>query len=352
MLYQRKNPHGGDLYTRPIRFDFSANTNPFGTPESVKQAVRNSVDLLHQYPDPYCGELVQAISKYEDLSEDYILCGNGAADLIFAFCQALKPKKALELAPTFSEYSAALESVGCQIERYTLKENLDFCLDCDFLSVLENENWDCVFLCNPNNPTGQTIANELLEQIAQLCRKNNIFLFLDECFQDLCDKSAQYSMKHCLSDNSNVFILKAFTKSYGMAALRLGYGLCGNKKLLEAMSCAVQSWNISLPAQKAGIEALKEQDFLEKTNALIAREKCLIKAELEKLGFRVIDSKANYLLFQAFDGLKQILLEQGIQIRACGNYYGLSSDWFRIAIKAPNENSALLQALREVMKER
>ena len=351
MLYQSKNPHGGDLYSRPIRLDFSANTNPFGTPDSVKQALLDCADLLHQYPDPYCRELVAAIADFEALPKEQILCGNGAADLIFAFCQAVKPKRALELAPTFSEYSAAMDSVGCQVERYALREDEDFTLTEDFLLYLQQGQWDVLFLCNPNNPTGQTIPSELLEKIADLCHKKGIWLFLDECFQDLTDETAAYSMKHRLSENSSLFILKAFTKSYGMAALRLGYGLCGNTELLAAMSRSVQSWNVSLPAQKAGIAALNEEDFLRRTREMIQQERTWLKEQLTQLDCRVIPSQANYLFFHSEDNLYEELLKQGIQIRNCSNYHGLSKGWYRAAVKLHQQNQELIEALR-IIKER
>ena len=88
MLYQTVNPHGGDLYSHPVRLDFSANTNLFGTPESVCRAVMESAQLLNQYPDPYCRELIDALSEFEQVPRDYILCGCGAAELIFSFCAA------------------------------------------------------------------------------------------------------------------------------------------------------------------------------------------------------------------------------------------------------------------------
>ena len=89
MLYHVQNPHGGEVYSHPVSQDFSANINPLGTPEAVQQAVINSLPLLFQYPDPYCRELVAAIARHEGVNEDTILCGNGAAELIFALCSAL-----------------------------------------------------------------------------------------------------------------------------------------------------------------------------------------------------------------------------------------------------------------------
>lgn len=120
MLYQMKNQHGGDIYGGGIMLDYSANTNPLGTPPGVLAAITQALPQLHRYPDPYCRTLVKAIADFERVQESYILCGNGAADLIYAYCAAVKPRIAIELAPTFAEYTLGLERVGYGVERYPL----------------------------------------------------------------------------------------------------------------------------------------------------------------------------------------------------------------------------------------
>ena len=187
MLYNTSNPHGGDLYSRPIRLDFSANINPFGTPQAVKDAVARSAELLLHYPDPYCRELVEAIAGFEGVPREKILCGNGAAELIFSYCTALKPEKAMVLSPCFSEYETALNTVDCRVEHYLLREDDGFALTEDFLNTLSRWDGEVLMLCNPNNPTGRMIEPALLEKIALLCGEKKIRLFVDECFLDLTD---------------------------------------------------------------------------------------------------------------------------------------------------------------------
>lgn len=138
MLYDTQNPHGGDLYSRKILLDFSANINPYGTPQAVKEAVAESVESLRCYPDPYCRKLVRAIGDFEGVAESRVFCGNGAAELIFSCCIALRPQKALVLSPCFSEYETALKVFGAQVEHYLLKEQEDFALTEAFLPVLKN----------------------------------------------------------------------------------------------------------------------------------------------------------------------------------------------------------------------
>ena len=346
MLYQTQNPHGGDIYGTEVLLDFSANTNPFGTPKGVLDAICGALPDIHRYPDPYCRRLVQTIADFEGVPKEYILCGNGAADLIYSYCEAVRPKLAVELAPTFSEYALGLERIACKVERYYLRQENEFELGADFLPYLTEIKPDAVFLCNPNNPTGKTIAPSLLEKILTFCTSNGIRLFVDECFLDLSDCSE--SMKAFLAEHPNLFILKAFTKSYGMAGIRLGYCLCSNYALLERMSKAVQPWNVSSLAQAAGIAALQEQAFLRKTNELVALERQWLKKQLESLGFWVCPSSANYLLFKGSACLHAKLKEKKIAIRNCDNYYGLGQGWYRIAVRLHEENEALIRAIKEV----
>ena len=209
-----KHIHGGDVYKYDHCLDFSANCNPLGTPQSVKQAIIDSVEDLSDYPRVGCGPLKDAIADYEHTKKEYLICGNGAADLIFSLSRALNPKKALLPAPTFAEYEQALVSVGCEISRYYLKEENDFCIQKDDPDVLKREKPDIIFLCNPNNPTGITIPQDLLEEILETCAMQGIFMVVDECFLDFVKDSEKHTLKGKLEKYPGLFILKAFTKRY------------------------------------------------------------------------------------------------------------------------------------------
>ena len=349
MLYGLTNPHGGDIYGGSVTLDFSANTNPYGTPAGVLDAVKAALPEMHRYPDPYCRSLVDAIAEFEGVDKHFILCGSGAAELIYAYCAAARPKTALELAPTFSEYALGLARVGCAVKRYYLTPANDFRLDEHFLYHLEDTTPEAVFLCNPNNPTGALIPPELLKKILDFCKEAQIKLFIDECFLDLSDDGI--SMKTYLQDYPNLFLLKAFTKSYGMAGIRLGYCLCADAQLLTAMAREVQPWNVSSLAQAAGVAALKEEAFLKETKKLIQKERPWLQTKLEAFGFRVCPSYANYLLFQGPVDLHRKLKEQGIAIRNCDNYPGLTSGWYRIAVRRHEENEKLISAIGGVLGE-
>ena len=350
MLYKRENPHGGDIYGREVRLDFSVNTNPLGPPPGVVQAVRESAGDLERYPDPCCRELVRALADYEGVPEGRILCGCGAAELIFSYCAALRPASALELAPTFSEYAAALRSWGCRVESFALAEEEGFALTEAFLDAVRRTGCEAVFLCTPNNPTGQVADPDLLREICCVCQQRGLRLFVDECFLELSDAGQAASLAGWLEDFPGLFLLKAFTKSYAMAGLRLGYCLCGDGALLEAMGRLTQPWNVSVPAQAAGLAALGEAAYLERARALIRRERPWLAAGLAELGLAVCPSQANYLLLKSGVEIAGPLLERGILVRSCSNYGGLGPGWYRVAVRQPEENRALLSALADVLR--
>ncbi len=342
--------HGGDVYSYDVDFDFSANINPLGMPESVRRAVEQSIADCVNYPDPYCRELTAGIAKKENVKEQNILCGNGAADLIFRFVLAKRPKKALILAPSFSEYEGALAVGNCEVYYYTLSNQNGFRLTEEFLNEI-TEQIDVVILCNPNNPTGRLIEMSLLEKIAQKCHDTNTFLFLDECFLDFMSEGEQRSMKKHISHNSNLLILKAFTKMYAIPGLRLGYCICSDTNLIEKMRASSQSWAVSIPAQAAGVAALKENDFVQKTVSLIREEQQYIASELRSMGILCYPPSANYIFFKEEQGIYERLLKKGILIRSCHNYPGLCHGYFRIAVKSHEQNIMLINAMKEVIKE-
>ena len=183
----KKHVHGGDVYHYRNCVDFSANCNPLGTPESVKAAARESMERIHEYPQVGYQPLKEAIGKYEQVDPGWVICGNGAAEVIFSVCRAGKPKRALVTGPTFAEYEQALQSVGCEVEHFWLEEEEDFQVEKDFLKALRPE-LDIVFLCNPNNPTGVLTEKDLLMEILKQCRE------LDTCksiYQKVCYARSQ-----------------------------------------------------------------------------------------------------------------------------------------------------------------
>lgn len=347
--------HGGDWAGYEARYgtkplDFSANVSPLGLPEGVRAAVIGSLDGAADYPDPLCRALRRAVAEAEGVTPDEVLCGAGAADLIYRAVLAKRPRRALVTAPAFAEYEQALALARCETARYVLDEADGFLLGRDFPDWI-GPGTDIVFLCQPNNPTGRTIPRALLTAAAERCRAVNALLVVDECFRGFLDEPDAFTVKELLGEYQNLLILNAFTKLYAMAGLRLGYCLCGDAALLDAMGRAGQPWAVSGPAQAAGIAALREDGYVQAVRALIAGERPWLAAELARLGFRVIPGEANYLLFFSAAPLLEPLRRRGILLRDCGNYRGLSHGWYRTAVRTHEENQHLIQALGEVLKE-
>lgn len=343
--------HGGDIYSTKPKIDLSANINPLGMPQSVIDAVKMSLNQCHNYPDPLCRELTLALSVSEGINKDWIICGNGAADIIFRLVYAVKPTKALILAPTFAEYEQALIAERCSLVYHKLKYEDKFMVTENLLEDI-NENIDMLFICNPNNPTGQIVPKDLMVKILNKCREKGVLLIVDECFNDFLEEPEENTMRDYIESYDNLFILKAFTKMYAMAGLRLGYGMCSNKKIRDGIFQCGQPWSVSIPAQAAGIQALKESDYPEKTRAFIRKEKEYLTRELNRLHIEVIGSKANYIFFKA-DGMKNLkddLQKRGILIRSCSNYHELTGDYYRIAIKTYEESTIFIRELEEIIQ--
>lgn len=342
--------HGGDIYTYENVLDFSANINPLGTPAAVIEAACSGVRASANYPDPLCRELITAIAGQEQVKKEQIICGNGAADLIFALCVALKPKKALLIAPSFYEYEQALRAVDCEIRYHYLKEEDGFHLREDYLNAL-TDDIDIAFLCNPNNPTGILTEKPFLLRILERCRENDIFFVADECFNDFLQEPERNTLKDQLEKYDHFLILKAFTKIYAMAGLRLGFALTANEALLTKMNRCSQPWSVSIPAQKAGIAALKEKEYIRSTLQLIKKERAYLldaMKAMKEAGFKVYDSAANYIFFQGPPSLYEECLKKQIMIRDCSNYEGLRKGFYRIVVKQHNENRKLIETLKEL----
>jgi threonine-phosphate decarboxylase len=340
--------HGGDLYAYPHDLlDFSVNVNPLGLPPAIREAAKQAIDHCAQYPDPQCRALRAALSEYEQVPPSQIVFGNGAADLIFRLVQILRPKRALLTVPSFSEYEQALNAADCALSYHKLQPEDQYELN-DRILLQLTEQVDLCFLCNPNNPTGRLIKKDVIRRIAAQCCQNHITLVLDECFIDFLEHSEAASMKSELNEYPNLILLKAFTKTYAMAGLRLGYALCADEALIRRLHESAQPWSVSIPAQEAALAALTQTDYLEEARSIIQTERPYLEQALTEFGFSVVPSQANFILFRTDDtALMEKLLHQNILIRSCANFRGLDHHHYRIAVKTHAENEQLIHAIAQ-----
>ena len=338
--------HGGDVTEKNVIYDFSANLNPLGMPEQVIAAASAAVSECTRYPDPECRKLRKKLSVYENIPYENIVCGNGAADLIFRIVHAFRPEKAVLCIPSFSEYRYALEEADCQITEYITEASDDFTVNEGILDFL-TDDVDIIFLCTPNNPTGKLISPDLLRKISEKCLEKNIILICDECFMPFTGASDEYSLRSCL--NENCIVLKAFTKLFAMPGLRLGYALFGSAETAARIHNSGQFWSVSVPAEEAGVTALDVKDWKEKTVAFITKEREYLTEKLCGCGLEVTGSSANFLLFRSRDDLGKLLLEKGIMIRECTDFCGLGNGYFRTAVRTRKENEILVEGIKEVL---
>lgn len=345
--------HGGDVYSYAEAYggaplDLSANINPFGIPERVKQAMHDAVEDCTRYPDPFCRAARRAISAAEGVDPDWLYCGNGAADVLDRLAAVLRPKTALLTAPTFAEYERTL--AGAERRLHLLREEEGFAVTERILLDITPEI-DAVYLCNPNNPTGRTIEPQLLHRVVEKCEQNDIWLIVDECFHDFLTDGVRHSLKPLLGDYPKLVILRAYTKMYAVPGVRFGWCMTSNTDLIEGLYRAGQPWNVSVIAQACAAAAAGETEYAAQTAARIAQERTYLTEELTRRRLTVYPGEANFLLFRSADSeLRGKLAERGVLIRSCANYRGLGAGYYRTAVKTGNDTTRLLAALDSIQE--
>ena len=356
--------HGGDIYgNKNIELDFSVNLSPIGPPQEVCRLLKEKdwTGILTNYPDPEYRELRQALSQKMDLPEDRILCGNGASELLMAAVQAVRPKRAMIPVPSYQGYERALQAVGAEILFYKLDREKGFALTEDILESADGlkrlagtKEETMLFLCNPNNPVGKCIEQELLDQIADYCKANHIYLVMDECYIDLLTDAQSRTMKRRLPENPYLIIVNAFTKAYALPGIRLGYLMTGNEELRERIRMQQPEWSVSMLAQKAGIAALSSRGYLEEARQAVRAEREYISGQLQELGMEVFDGQAPFVMFQSGKELYEPLKKKGILIRRCDGIRGArdpseeNGHYYRIGLRSHAENMRLISKIREV----
>lgn len=344
--------HGGDRYSgEHIALDFSVNLNPMGPPPCAVEAAQRSLAYLDRYPDPFCRALSQAAAQRDGTDAKWILWGNGAADLLFRFAAALRPRRALIPAPTFSEYEKALSLNQCNVKIHYIDPQDGFFLTPKFLEKIGPEI-DLVMICDPNNPTGQLTDPGLLSEILSRCRQVGAILAVDQCFLELSSGDPRSLVEEL--PGGGLILFRALTKSYALAGLRLGYCLCADRELLDRMAAAGQPWPVSVTAQAAGEAALVDAPDWPFMGRL-EREGNLKRLQngLSALGCAVLESQSNFVLFQSgILNLGKRLREHGILIRDCRDFRSLEhGGYYRAAVRPQKEIDELLAVLGRLNRE-
>jgi len=338
--------------------DFSSSINPEGLAPTAREAaiaVLKSQRLSAAYPDPCSGELISAIRGYlgGGVGEDNILAGNGSTELIYLIPGVLKPARALIVEPAFSEYSASLSAPGVEVIPFFLSEKDDFALDAERLKeTIKGTNPDCLYMANPANPIGRLTGKEMLLDIAGFCRGLGVRLIVDEAFIDFNEAC---SLKQEASREDNIIVLRSMTKFFAMAALRLGY-MVANKGLIDMFRARIPTWSVNTVAGFAGTASLGDKAYIDRARRWLAGEGPAMREGLASInGLKIYPSTANFTTARLTSGvmtaarLRDLLIKKGFLIRDLSNMRGLGDGFFRVAVKAADDNRALITALKEAL---
>lgn len=349
----QQNIHGGDIYSRQIQLDFSVNGNPLGMPDAAAQALREAIQHVGEYPEITAAALTEAVSFMlsgecgREIPKEYLLFGNGASELFLAVVHALKPLNIVIPVPSFYGYEYAAKASDSRIKYVYLPEENGFCPGKELLQALTADT-DLLFLANPNNPTGQLLGREYLRELLEHCRQQGIIVVLDECFIEFCetDREQPGSLLGKIDQYENLLLVRAFTKSFAIPGVRLGYLMCSNSSLREKIRRQLPEWNLSVFAQRVGIACARQSEqYLRDTVKYVKNEREYLRERLEAMGIRVVSGEADFLLLHTTQPICDRLLQKGILIRNCENFRGLGAGYYRIAVKKHEENELLLQEL-------
>ncbi|MEM1255900.1 MAG: threonine-phosphate decarboxylase CobD [Cyanobacteria bacterium P01_H01_bin.21] len=325
--------------------DFSASINPLGPPQSVLTILAENLQKLTTYPDPNYDQLRSAISNFHNLPIDWILPGNGAAELLTWVGRELAQLDATYLVtPAFADYRRGLKAFNAKVipvpmalETVSPQANIVASANCGLL------------LNNPHNPTGTlTLHENLLPYLEQFA-----LVVVDEAFMDFLPPDQQQSLLDLVLDFPNLIVLRSLTKFYSLPGLRLGYAV-GHPDYLKRWQRWRDPWPVNTLAEVAAIAALKDRPFQQKTLDWLPPSRDALTAELQKLpGLSPLPGAANFLLVKtdiAGTQLQRDLLKSHqILIRDCLSFPELGENYFRIAVRLPKENDQLLAALAQVL---
>jgi L-threonine-O-3-phosphate decarboxylase len=354
--------HGGNLAWAAAQagcspqniLDFSASINPLGPPLSVLAAIQQQLGEIRAYPDPGATTLRLALSHFHQIPANWILVGNGAAELLTWGCRSLSAlDRTYLLAPGFRDYDRALSTFEATVYTHPIAIALDLQNPLETLQAeLEALPVDVsvgLLLNNPHNPTGQVFEKMVLMTL--LARSQ--MLLLDEAFMDFLPSQDDYSLISEVAQHPNLVILRSLTKFYSIPGLRLGYAI-GHPDILQQWQTWRDPWSVNALAIAAGIAAIRDQTFQAQTHHWLAAAKPRLFEGLAQLpGLTPIPGVANFLLVRCDCSVTQLqvdLLKQyQILIRDCMSFAELGDHFFRVAVRTEAENERLLEALAQTL---
>lgn len=353
--------HGGDLRTASARYgipadqfiDFSANINPLGPPPGLFDRLREALPTITSYPDPGHRAFVSRLADTLDTEEAGLVIGNGAAENMALALLALKPEKVGVVEPCFSEYKTLSEQFGAQVLSAYGREELDFKASPEEVEELISAS-NLVFIGQPNNPNGVQYSLDELRRFAEAGERCRTYIVVDEAFIDFIPGSERKSLLKEIGRYPRLILIRSMTKFYAIPGLRLGYAVA-HPETAAAMRGKQVTWSVNSLALIAGEACLAAgQEYEEETISQIARQRAMLRKELDGMGCRTWPGEANFLLVRlpgewTAAGMQAALGAKGILVRSCAMYPGLGERDIRIAVKDRDACIKLLDALKQVL---
>lgn len=358
--------HGGDIDSierelgidRKNIIDFSANINPLGVSERVKKEIAKNLDCISTYPDFGYMRLKKAIADYTSAKEENILVGNGSTELLGLTIRCLKPKKALILAPCYSEYEREVRLSGGECSYFALREDEDFVPNIDrLISEIHSDNEiDMLIICNPNNPTDSVFKTADIAILSEQCRSKGIFIMIDETYAEFVSDIEHISSIPLADRLDNIAVIRGTSKFFACPGLRLGYGVLSSPELKQKLADLKDPWSVGSLTAKAGEVMFSDKEHIEKTVSLISSERERLKKLISEIkGLKAYGFCSNLVLCKITrDGVSasdvfDSLIKYGAVIRNCGNIHGLGENYFRFCIMNPWQNDILIKGLKEIL---
>ena len=337
--------------------DFSANLNPVGPPPGVESLLEEARGRIRWYPEPTYREFRESVAKAEGVDPSCILPGNGTADLIHLISRWKARGRVAVVVPTFTEYERAAQADQSEVFPLHLKEELDFFPDGLGREIGSLGAVQLLFLCNPNNPTGRLWPVKPLQELLGACQRAGTVVVVDEAYMEFLEDRLRYSSVPWVKRFQNLIVLRSMTKIFSVPGIRIGYGVTCEKTAL-ALRQIQPPWPMNGLAASLGERLIGESGFLERSRREIAGFRQQLRTDLQGLpGIKLVPSEANFILCRLMDpaqtaqGLAQDLARRGILIRVCDDFTGLEPGRFiRVAVRRPEENQRLLQALQEILR--
>jgi histidinol-phosphate aminotransferase len=312
-------------------------------------AIQQALSRLRFYPDSQCHDLVQALADYLEVSPERLIIGNGGDGVITMICMAYvdQGSEVIVSRSSFPIYDIFTHIMRGKLIKTPLGE--DYRLDLSAMADAIGDNTSIVFVCNPNNPTGTIVTAAEVESFMDRV-PDHVLVVFDEAYFELVD-SDDYpdTMAFLRQGRENVIILRTFSKVYGMAGIRLGYGI-GMPGVLAPMHQAKEAFAVNLLAQAAGIAALQDEEFLLKTVDANKAARLQLYHEFDRLGLFYVRSHTNFVLVHIGSHAKDVqqrLLAKGVIVRPCDGYD--LGDFLRVTVGTREQNTTFIRALEEVL---